>query len=82
MSSRLVSDMHTRGEGESCVHWTQYTDANVVNGTFVILSFFPILWTFSEVCLKIYLVKEEKINVNVNANQEKSVLGIQTPSRS
>ena len=70
MSGRVLSDIQTRAEGESCMYVSDATliDANVVNGS---LWNSPILWTYwrSNFENTSYINLKEKIKVNVYANQ-------------
>jgi hypothetical protein len=73
MSSRSVSDMQTRAEGES-LYIRYRSDANVLS----YLKNDPSYEFIGEVILKINILEVEKIKAEVYVNQDKSVSDSQT----
>jgi hypothetical protein len=73
MSSRSVSDIQTRAEGESlCIR--NRSDAHVL----LYLKNDPSYEFIGEVILKINIVQAEKIKAEVYVNQDKSLSDLQT----
>ena len=73
MSSRSVSDIQTRAEGES-LYIRYRSDANVLS----YLKNDPSYEFIGEVIFKINIVKAEKIKAKVYVNQDKSLSDLQT----
>jgi hypothetical protein len=73
MSSRSVSDIQTRAEGES-LYIRYRSDANVLS----YLKNDPSDEFIGEVILKINIVYAEKIKAEVYVNQDKSLSNLQT----